>query len=109
MKRILLAVLAVTMLLLYPSSNLIAGSPASNDRPNVMTPKDYTPGWPIWDSSGPAGNDGDDDDKGDADDLAGLKDNTRLFGVSNFGPDTNFDALVAIKAYWMYFYIHMLR
>lgn len=109
MKRILFALLAVTILLLYPSSNLIAGSPASLDRPNIIAAKDNTPTGPVWDYPGPAGSDDDDGDKGDADDLAGLKDNTKLFGVNGFGPSAGFDAYLALKAYWMYFYIHMLR
>lgn len=109
MKRILLAVLAVTILLLYPSSNLLAGSPASDERPNIITPKDNTTTVPIWNSFGPTGSDGDEDGKGDADDLAGLKDRTKLFGVNVFGSDTGVDAIVATKAFWMYFFIHMLR
>jgi hypothetical protein len=109
MKRVLLAVLAVTVLLLYPSSYLIAGSPASYERPNIMTPKDNATVWPVWDPPGILGSDDDEDDKGDADDLAGLKDHTKLKTADFFEPGNGLNALAAVKIYWMYFFIHVIR
>jgi len=94
MKRafvILIAVLAI--LLVYPASMPSAKSPGYADTPTIQTPR------------GPApvgfGQSGEDDD-GDGDDLAGVKDGTRADGgglaLSSFAPQGSL-----AKVWWMYF------
>jgi len=105
MKKVLLAVLAISAILIYPSSYLVAGSPATHDVPYVITPHNHDsslPGSNIGDSS----DDGGGEDKGDADDLAGLKRDTKIKGSSSFEPDVPYGARFAVKIWWMYFFIH---
>ncbi len=106
MRRIFVALLAVTILLIYPSSRLIAGTPTPISRPYIVTPQDGTTLLPGIGNPARTEGGGDDEDSGDADDLAGAKGHSKFTGSSIGDPGSGFEARLAVKIWWMYMFIH---
>jgi hypothetical protein len=107
MRRIFVAVLAVTLLLVCPSSKLFAGTPSSIDRPHIIAPRDGTTHLPgIGDFTRTDGG-GEDEDTGDADDLAGAKGHMKFTGLSVGDPGSSFEVRMAARIWWMFVFIHM--
>ncbi|NIM18953.1 MAG: hypothetical protein GTO51_01050 [Candidatus Latescibacteria bacterium] len=101
MKRALFVYLAVlAVLLVYPSTDLLAKSPKSSDYPTIIIvpPTIYAPGPNDYWGTG-----GEDDggDPGDADDLAGTRGGKPV--DRNFLPGFG-DARIVLKVWWLYFF-----
>lgn len=105
MRRVLMVIAAITaLIILYPSTHLVAGSPASTNQIHIMTPQDHNatttdPGnWLFT---------GEDDDnggnsKGDTDDLAGFKYGTGTEGYGAFFGGKAHKIKLAVKIWWIY-------
>ena len=95
MKRALVVLIAVlAVMLVYPASTPSAKAPRYTDTPTIQVhPQGPAPMGP-----GLTG----EEDEGDGDDLAGMKDGTRAdgggVGLSTFGPQGSL-----AKVWWMYF------
>lgn len=106
MRRLLVVLIAVTVLLLFSSSYLIAGSPTSISRPYIVTPKDATTLLPGIGNPAKVEGGGEDEDRGDADDLAGAKGKSTFTGSSIGDPHSKFEARLAARFWWMYMFVH---
>ncbi len=103
MKRALVIIItALAVLLVYPSTDLLAKSPKTSDTPSVSIIPSYfgqpqPPG-----QTGGTGDDDDDGDPGDADDLSGIKGKNTGQSMSDA-----FDfekARLVVKVWWMFFF-----
>ncbi|MHC4324210.1 MAG: hypothetical protein ACYSUX_08045 [Planctomycetota bacterium] len=102
MKRaIYILIVVLAAMLVYPSADLLAKSPKSTDTPTkqIIPPRDnpVIPGIIV-------DNDGDDEDSGDADDIAGLPGRDKMKGPENSSGNDLGTARLLVKIWWMYFF-----
>jgi hypothetical protein len=108
MKRLIPAVLAIAIVLLYPSSYSIAGSPAANRLPNVISSYDQYASVPGSGFINYTSGNGGGGDSGDADDLAGSKRNYTVVSNTEAGEFSVIQARIAVKIWWIYFFTHKI-
>jgi hypothetical protein len=99
-RAIHILIVLIAVMLVYPSVDLLAKSPSSTDSPTkyIVPPQNY----PVDPPFIVFGN-GDDEDSGDADDIAGLKDRDKLKGYEQTNTEIG-TARLLVKIGWMYFF-----
>lgn len=107
--------LILTILLLYPSTYLFAGTHKELSQPQILLPLDQNVSRPFHGTDdegggGGAGDDGGNGSKGDADDLAGILRgiSIRTGGNEMFRFDRNVRGIPVVRLWWVYFFIHKL-
>jgi len=109
MRKTLMVITAITSLLvIYPSAYLLAGSPSSTNQIHIITSHDQNGNTPGSGILGNTSDNGGGDSKGDADDLGGLKygDPLKRAGRANY--ETPYGVSFTLRAWLLYFLVNGL-